>query len=357
LTTNTNNTGELIMATLYDIVTAEQLAAYWNGIEKPDTYMTAELFPPSKQIGLDLKWIKGSRGKAILLKPSAFDAFAIPRPRVGFTKMISQMPFFRESSYIDEELRQQFNLILMSNTQSLIDSAAARIFEDEIRLIRGAAARREQMRAMLLSTGSIAYADNGQNGEFDYQLPTNHKVTVGTAWSEPTADILQDIKNGKQTIQEDTGEIVSRAICDGESWKNIRNNEKIRNAIFAFNAGTGGVLSDRIIRTFLMDEVGLEIIVNDFRYSEEDGTSTRYFTPNTFSMFPAGELGKTWFGTTPEESDLTTNAAANVAIVDTGVAITTSKIINPVQVETIVSQICLPSFERAESVYILTTKV
>ena len=47
--------------------------------------------------------------------------------------------------------------------------------------------------------------------------------------------------------------------------------------------------------------------------------------------------------------------AANVSIVDTGVAITTTQVVDPVNVETIVSQICLPSFEAADSVYILDT--
>jgi len=76
----------------------------------------------------------------------------------------------------------------------------------------------------------------------------------------------------------------------------------------------------------------------------------------TMVMFPSGPLGNTWFGTTPAESDLMTGSAANVSITETGVAIVTAKKIDPVQVETIVSQICLPSFEQADSVFILDTE-
>ena len=52
------------------------------------------------------------------------------------------------------------------------------------------------------------------------------------------------------------------------------------------------------------------------------------------------------FGTTPEEADLATNPkfASNTAIIDTGVAVYTKTIDHPVNVEVIVSQICLPSF-------------
>jgi len=66
-------------------------------------------------------------------------------------------------------------------------------------------------------------------------------------------------------------------------------------------------------------------------------------------------LGNTWFGTTPAESDLMSGAAANVSITDTGVAVVTAKKIDPVQVETIVSMICLPSFEEADKIYIIDT--
>ena len=46
------------------------------------------------------------------------------------------------------------------------------------------------------------------------------------------------------------------------------------------------------------------------------------------------------------------SSVANVAIVDTGVAVTTSKLVDPVNVETKVSQVCLPSFEAADQIVI-----
>ena len=60
-----------------------------------------------------------------------------------------------------------------------------------------------------------------------------------------------------------------------------------------------------------------------------------------------------WFGTTPEESDLMTSSVANVSIVDTGVAITTIKIPDPVTVETKVTQLCLPDFPTADEICII----
>ena len=117
-----------------------------------------------------------------------------------------------------------------------------------------------------------------------------------------------------------------------------------------------GAISDQRLRTYLQDELGIEVVVNDKRFVDNDGNTTKYVPEDVFVMFPDGALGKTWFGTTPAESDLMTGAAANVSITDTGVAVTTVKKEDPVQVETIVSMICLPSFEQADQIAILDTK-
>ena len=71
---------------------------------------------------------------------------------------------------------------------------------------------------------------------------------------------------------------------------------------------------------------------------------------------PDGPLGETHYGTTPEESDLMSGATdAEVSLVNNSVAVTTSKQIDPVNVETKVSMVMLPSFEMADGVFILDT--
>ena len=74
---------------------------------------------------------------------------------------------------------------------------------------------------------------------------------------------------------------------------------------------------------------------------------------DVFVMFTSGALGTSWFGTTPEQSDLMSGATANVSITDVGVAVTTTKETDPVNVNTKVSMIFLPSFEAADQVFIL----
>ena len=343
--------------TIFDLVLSAELVAYWETLIQDEApYIGEELFPADKKRGLNLQWIKGSQGLPVVLKNSAFDVAAIPRARIGFDKLSANMPYFKESTYIDEELRQELNMVLETGNQAYIDSVMNRIFDDETRLLRGAAAAREMMRMMALTTGVVAMQSNGQVFSFDYGIPAGHKTTVATSWSDLTnSDPMEDIRAAKEQILDDTGAVVTRAICDGKTWRNLRNNEKIKKDIFVLTNGAGAV-SDQRLRTYLLDELGIEVVVNDKRYVDNTGATVKYVPEDVFVMFPDGPLGKTWFGTTPAESDLMSGSAANVSITDTGVAVTTVKKEDPVQVETIVSMICLPSFEQADQVYILDTK-
>lgn len=339
--------------TIFDYLTSVELAAYWTELtQDKEPYVGEELFPDDKKRGISLKWIKGSKGLPVTLKTSAFDASAIPRNRIGFEKLSAEMPYFKESTYIDEELRQELNMVLETGNAAYIDSVMNKIFDDETRLLEGASATREAMRMMALTTGVVNMTANGQTFTFDYNV--THKSSVTISWSNfASSDPIEDIRVAKEEILDETGAVITRAICDGKTWRNLRNSEKIKKDIFVLTNGVGAI-SDSKLKQYIMEELEMEIVVNDKRYSDGENTF-KYVPADTFVMFPDGALGKTWFGTTPAESDLMSSSVANVSIVDTGVAITTSEKIDPVQVETIVSMICLPSFEAADQVYILDT--
>lgn len=244
-------------------------------------------------------------------------------------------------------------MVLETGNQAYIDSVMSHVFDDETNLLRGARASRERMRMMALTTGAVSMANNGQTFSYDYGV--THKGDVDVAWSSHnTADPIEDIRVAMEAVADDTGATITRAMCDGATWRDLRNNEALAKKIFVLSNGVGAV-SDRALREYLLEELNLEVMINDKRYVNETGATVKFMPANTFVMFPDGALGRTWFGTTPAESDLMGGNAANVSITDTGVAVVTHQTVDPVNVETIVSQICLPSFEAADQVYILDT--
>ena len=163
------------------------------------------------------------------------------------------MPYFKESTYIDEELRQELNMVLETGNQAYIDAVVRRVFADEIHLLDGARARREQMRMMALTTGAIAITANGQNYNYDYHLPEDHKVTAGVSWSNVNADVVEDLRGWMDKAEKDTGIRPTRGICTRKTWGYLRRNQNIIKSQFVLSNGQVGAISDARLTQYLMD--------------------------------------------------------------------------------------------------------
>lgn len=344
------------MPSIFDFVTANEMRAFWETNQAGEPPLLGEtLFDTDQKLGLDLKWILGASGLPVVLAPSAFDVQAKPRARVGMSQMVANMPFFKESLYIDEELRQQLNIVLESGNQPYIDAIVRRIFNDNATLLKAARSRREMMRMSALTTGIITIAANGQSYDFNYGVPSNHQATVTKSWSDPTADIAGDLVAGMDIIEDDTGTRPTRAVVDRKTWTQMLNNKGFINMIYVMASGLAK-LTDADLKRHLMETYGVQVAVYTKKYTGDNGQPTSYVPANSLTLFPEGKLGTTWMGTTPEQSDLMSHKVANVAIVDGGVAITTIPKADPVNVETKVTMISLPSFEQANKVYQLDTE-
>lgn len=340
------------MASISELVTAQNIAAYWEEKNQNAQPLLGEtLFPKKKRLGTKLEWIKGANNQPVALRTSTFDAKAIRRDREGIDQFDTKMPFFKESKYIDEEMRQDLNNLIASNNQEVINAILTNIYDDEAELIDASEISLERMRMEALTTGTITLADNGQSYEYDYLLEANQKVTSTSDWSSADADILGDIVK----VVEDArarGVAITRAVCNSSVAKNFRTNTAIKNAVYVFANGTVPVTTARAL-DYIFNETGVRFYVYDNVYVNESKQAVKYVPDNTVVFMADGDLGYTNMGTTPEESDLRNNLNANVAIVNGGVAVTTSQIVDPVNVETKVSMVALPSFEKANNIVIL----
>lgn len=335
---------------IFDYVTSSNLVSYWNtmNLAETDALLGDELFPSQQKLGLNLDWIKGASGLPVVLKPSAYDVAALKRDRIGFEEVRTKMPFFKESVMVDEELRQNLNMVAESGNQAYIDMINNRIFDDEMGLLRGARAQRERMRMSLLTTGGITISANGQNYDYDYGLAQYQQKT--SDWTDPDTDVITDIRSWQDAVEEKTGTRPTRAVCRQQVMAYLYKNNLIRNAIWG-NDSTAPTSREKV-RQYIKAETNLTIVEYEKQFIDEAGQTKKYVPADTFVMFPEGSLGTGWFGTTPEQSDLMTGSAANVTIADVGVAVTTMKKYDPVNVDTKVSMIYLPSFERIPEILI-----
>lgn len=338
----------------FDLVTSSNLVAYWINKDLNDPTVGDQLFPFKKEIGVELDWVKGANNQVVGLKLSAYDAKAIRRDRQGIEKYKTEMPFFKESMVVDEKMRQQLNTLLQTQNEALIRQIIARIFDDEIKLIKAAYETVERVRMQMLTTGTITLASNGQAYEYDYGMPEANKITVNTSWADASADVIKDITD-TQNLARQNGFKLTRAMCNTNCLNVIINNTAIKNRLYVLAQGNVTITTNEV-RRYIEQETGITIYVNDNGYVAEDGTFTRYFADDVFVLMPDGPLGETHYGTTPEESDLMTGATkAEVSLVENAIAVTTVKEEDPVNVMTKVSMVMLPSFEMANAVYVLDT--
>lgn len=343
------------MTTIFDLVNSKAIAAYVsNNPSNKIPYLGATLFPARKKLGLDLSWIKGSRGLPVALRPSTFDTKATLRDRIGISKVETEMPFFREAMRIGEKDRQELLKLMGNSNDQYIMPLITAIFDDVATLVNGAQVIPERMIMQLLSTGRIKITDNRQDFKYDYKMSDEHKeVLTGTAvWSDPKSTPIEDIQRWMQKVEDDTGTKPTRAICAQDAWTSLLKHPSIRLDMNPIG-GQNVIMTDSMLKQYLLTKLGLTVVPYTKKYALQDGSTHLFYEEKHFTLIPEGNLGTTWYGTTPEEADLMAGAtSAQVQIVNTGVAITSIKEPHPVNVETIVSEIVLPSFETIDTIFI-----
>ena len=296
---------------IFDLVSAANIAQYWiekNVNEQP--LLGETLFPYQKEIGVNLEWIKGAKNQPVALRLSAYDSKSIRRDRKGFDKYRTEMPFFKESMYIDEELRKNLNTMLQTNNQQLVNQILTKIFDDQITLIKASYVTMERMRMEMLTTGTITLASNGQAYSYDYGIEDDQKKTVSISWSNPDADIIGEITDWVEEMKA-KGVNITRAICNSSVAKNFRTNTALKNAIYVFAQGTVNVTTERAL-DYIYNETGVSFYVYDNVYVNESEEAVKYIPDNTVVFLPEGTLGNTHTGVTPEESDLMNSLTAEV---------------------------------------------
>ena len=353
-----------------ELFTPAAIAANWEEVASNQIpYIGTALFPARKKAGLDLSWIKGSKGLPVSLMPSAFDAKATFRDRPGLSKTETEMPFFREGFKIKEKDRQELLRVQESNDPYL-DAVLSNIYDDANNLIEGANVVPERMRMALLfavnGNVQIVFKANGVDYSYNYDpngewkggsgTQGNYFALSGTAlWSAAaTANPFGDIKTARDFVRGKTGNAPTIAVMNSTTFNLLGQIKAVKDRFLPTIGNTVGFITDADVKAVMQDVAGVSIVVYDKQYKDESGTTQKFVPDGYVALIPDGALGSTWYGTTPEEADLRGGASnAQVSIVNTGVAITQIIDPHPVNINTFASEIVLPSYERMDEVALL----
>ena len=346
-----------------DVYTAQAVAlAHKEVASNRIPYLGGVLFPRTKKMGLDIKQIKTSSGLPVSLMPSAFDTVSTIRSREKIDVEKTQMAFFKESMIVKEEDEQEL-MRIQESSDPYLDDVLATLYNDAETLVAGANVVPERMIMSLLASDgghpSISISGDGATYEYNYDpngtyATNNYKALTGTsAWTDTAnSDPIQDVSDAQDAIEDLTGSKPSRMIVSKKTMGLLRKNAKIRQYVLAQNTTANIVVTDDVVKSIFSDVLGVTILVYSKKYKNENKVATQFYPDKFATLIPDGTLGKTWFGTTPDER-VKDKEGVDVAIVDTGIAVRVTLTSDPDHTKTTVSEICLPSFERMDETFTL----
>ncbi len=350
---------------LTKVYTAQAIADNYTEVASNAVpYLGTAFFPTQKKAGLDLKWIKGHKGLPVSLMPSNFDAKSTFRDRVGIEFNETKMAFFRESMLVSEEDEQEIMRVQDSNdpyAQAVLDH----IFDDARTLIDGANVVPERMRMQLLAPigGNIGIEvrANGVNYSYNYDpdgsWKADHYMKLESAtdkWTDAeNCDPVADMEAAMDAQEAASGTRPEIALMSKATLMLAKNSKKVQAGVLAQNITANVNYTTARVQTYLEEVLNIKIVTYSKKYKNEAGDDFAFYPDNIVALLPSGALGKTWYGTTPEERTLAKKQGANVVIVEKGVAVAVTITDDPVNTKTTVSEIVLPSFERMDEFYAL----
>ena len=326
-------------------------------------YLGLAFFPEEKKAGLDLQWIKTHKGLPVSLAPSNFDALPVIRAREGLKKEKTQMAFFRESMIIKEEDVQEIDRITSADDPYLV-SAIRSIYDDTNNLVSGAEVVPERMRMSLLATTNghpvIGISSDGVNYAYDYdpsgEYASKHytKKTSTAKWSDTAnSKPIDDLIAAKKALQK-IGRTPRYALMTSATLNMLIGNAQVRTVVLSQNPNANVYINDAVVIAAVKATTGLEILVYDKMYIDDNGDEKQFYPDGKVTLLPDGALGKTWFGTTPEERTARQVADVDVTIYGKGIAIAVKTEYGPPALtSTTASEIVLPSYENMDSTYVL----
>lgn len=349
-----------------DAFTAPAIGAFYDTYkaslgEAP--FLGDALFPKERTGSLDLKFLKGSRGVTPALTSSNYDAKATLRNPIGFSEFEFDMPFFRESYLLKEKDVQDYENCMASN-DILAKEILRKTMVTPADLVIGAQVAVERMRWQLLAptdgTPRILINSNNVSHDYNYdpkgEYKANHFLELTGAtdkWTDSeNADPYEDLRKAKK-LMTNIGKIVTVAVMNDETFQLLCKSQRIKELLLSQNTTAHILVTETLVKQIVKENLGLQIVLYDKVYLEEDGKTNKYMPFGIVTLLPSiNNLGSTKMGITPEERT-GTQSQGTLSIVENGVAIYTFTNPHPLVTQCLVSEVPMPSFERMDDTFVM----
>lgn len=281
-----------------------------SAFQTPSTYLVDTFFTnkmpvaPTSHVAVEYRKgkrilapyiVKGSRGVAVSREVANANFYVAPM--TGAKRILT----------VEELEMRQFGEQPVFSTLSPQERAAQVQAQDLLDLQNMILNRRNKMAADILLSGVVevkGFADDGKTIKadeinFDFQ----NIITPSKYWSDPTADILSDLRDAVDKIAEDSGELPDIMVCGANVEKYLLANEELRNMLMISNRSNLTIASLNPHYTApqtrylgYINSLGLEVYSYLEKYFDDELNQTVSFIPANSVIIAKAKKGKQIFG-------------------------------------------------------------
>lgn len=334
------------------------------------------LFPKVQSRFTEAKWIDSTLQVGQILQPSVIDTRPTIRANIQPTVDRINLLFRRESYRMTEQDRRD---IFEASGIQYYEEAVARIYNGAARLVDGANVAMEMMPWRMLQDALIVgrgATDRGVdisytlNYDADGSWAADHvtQLAAGRLWSNTaTSQPVQDFEDIKSQARALGRPLPRRAFMNESTFFNMTSSDSLvgSNTILINSNLIIGSTPEQIRRAF-EEKTGIEIIVYDKYYEDEQGEQRKYIDDGVVIFAPAGALGRTVWTPTPEHIDLNVGTAyslpergddSHTAIIDEAISLSSYVKYKggPLHFSFTCALWSAPSWETKKDTYVLRT--
>lgn len=269
----------------------------------------------------------------------------------GSEKRVNLLPLSSSLSMGEYE-RLQLEFARTGGTRQ--SALANAVYNDGTNLTREVHNRLEQAWGGVISTGKLTIDENDFQGEADFGVPTNHRVTAATVWSNKAALIFSELIAWHDVYVATTGSPAGAIRTSQTAIRFMQVNTEIVNAVHGATSGKTRVTRDEL--NTLLESEGLPPVVDPYDGQVDiDGVITRVIPADKVTFTPAnlGDLGHTAWGVSATALELVNSGEAEMSFEEAaGIVGVVEKIGPPYRQFTYVDAVAMPILSDARRLFI-----
>lgn len=279
-------------------------SALQSYVQKTDYPLTVgdALFPSVKTEEFEIRYLLGGNSAPVSASVHAYDTEAQIGSREGLEMMSMEPALIKRKIKMNERL---LRALTKARTDAEMQNVINQIYDDVDNMVKSVQTRIERMRFEAVSSGKLVLNENGFNGEIDYGMDASQLVGTDD-WTDDATNPLNTLDNLVNLAVGRSGVTPERILTTRRVINTLKSHPLVRSGIFGVNSAM--LVSNAELNTFLQQQ-GLPTLATDdrvYRTQLNDGSyvTERYLPEGKLILLPAGALGQTVHGVTPEEANM-----------------------------------------------------